>query len=109
MTEIVEMFRHLGDFKDVAGAHLLGKILETIFPVVGGRRKISGEGFEQNFALTGRDRATQADLGSIRYRYQDQRIRRWQPQRVERKRYRPELPQCGLFDFADTVMGIDSF
>src|SRR2546426_296655 len=109
MTEIVKMLEHLGDFKDVAGAHLLGKILETILPVVGGRRKISGESFEQNVALAGRDRTTQADLGSIGHRYQDQRIRRCQPERVERKRYCPDLLLFDLFDYADTVIGINNF
>ena len=102
------MFEHLGDFKDVAGAHLLGKILETIFPIVGGRRKISGESFEKDFALAGRDRTTQADLSSIGDRYQDQRIRRCQPKRVERKRHRSDLLLFDLFDYADTVIGINN-
>jgi len=109
MAEIVEMFEHRGDFKDVAGAHLLGKILETIFPIVGGRRKISGKSFEQNIALAGRDRTTQADLGSIGNRYQDQRIRRCQSERIERKRYCPDLLLFDLFDYADTVIGINNF
>ncbi len=109
MTEIVKMLEHLGNFKDIARAHLLGKILETILPVVEGRRKISGESFEQNVALAGRDRTTQADLGSIGHRYQDQRIRRCQPERVERERYRPDLFLLDLFDYADTVIGINNF
>jgi len=109
MTKIVKMLEHLGNFKDVAGAHPLGKILEPIFPVVGGRRKISGEGFEQNVALAGRDRTTQADLGSIGHWYQDQRIRCCQPERVERKRYCSDLLLFDLFDYADTVIGINNF
>ena len=109
MAEIVEMFEHSGNFKNVAGAHLLGKILETIFPIVGGRRKISGESFEKNVALARRDRTTQPDLGSIGHRYQDQRIRRCQPKRVERKRHRSDLLLFDLFDYADTVIGINNF
>ena len=108
MAEIVEMFEHSGNFKNVAGAHLLGKLLETIFPIVGGRRKISGESFEKNVALARRDRTTQPDLGSIGHRYQDQRIRRCQPKRVERKRHRSDLLLFDLFDYADTVIGINN-
>ena len=109
MTEIVKMLEHLGNCKDVAGAHLFGKILEAIFPIVGRRRKIAGENLEKIIAFGGRYRPAQADFDSIGHRYQDQRIRRCQPKRVERKRHRSDLFLFDLFDYADTVIGINNF
>src|ERR1051326_152696 len=109
MTEIVEMFEHFCNFKDVTGAHLFRKILKKIFPVVGGRRKICGEGIKQDVAFAGRDRAAQAYFGSIGNWHKDQRIRGCQPQRVERKRYRSNLFLFNLFDHTDTVIGINNF
>src|SRR5438876_9978839 len=107
MTEIVKMLEHLGNFKDIARAHLLGKILETILPVVEGRRKISGESFEHNVALAGRDRTTQADLGSIGHRYEDQRMSRCQPECVESERDHRELTLLVVFGYAETALGIN--
>src|SRR4029453_18519881 len=30
LTEIMKMFEHVGDFKNIAGAHLVGKVLEPV-------------------------------------------------------------------------------
>src|ERR1700687_1357596 len=62
MAEIVKMLEHLGHLKNIAGAHLVGKVFETIFPVVSRRGKVSTQGFEQRLALDGSDRATQSNL-----------------------------------------------
>ena len=36
MAQEREILEHLGDFKNIACTHLLGKIFETIFPIIGG-------------------------------------------------------------------------
>src|SRR6266496_3049291 len=40
VAEIIEMLQHSSDLKNVAGAHLVGKILEAIFPIMSGRNKV---------------------------------------------------------------------
>jgi len=36
VAQIGQMLEHVSDFEDISGPHLLGEILETIFPIVCG-------------------------------------------------------------------------
>ncbi len=91
MAEIVKMLEHLSHLKDIAGAHLVGKVFETIFPVVSRRGKVSTQGFEQRLALDGSDRATQSNLRRIGNGNQYQGIGCGQSKRVEGQRYGADL------------------
>ena len=109
MAEIVKMFEHLGHFKDIAGAHLVRKIFETIFPVVSRRGKVSTKGLEQRLALDGRDRATQSNLRRVGNGNQYQGIGCGKSKRVEGQRYGADLLLLDLFDCTDTVIGVNNF
>src|SRR5882672_1628855 len=40
VTEVGQVLEHVCSFKNVAGAHLLGEVFETILPIVSGKREI---------------------------------------------------------------------
>ena len=62
MTEIVKMFQNLGDLENVAGAHLVGKIFEAIFPVRSGGRKVVGQSLKKRFAFDRCNRTPQPNF-----------------------------------------------
>jgi hypothetical protein len=62
MAQISEVLQHVGYFKDIAGAHLLGESLEAILPIVTGRDKIVCQGFEERFTFDRRDWGAEADF-----------------------------------------------
>ena len=66
------MFEHLSNFKDISGAHLVRKILEAIFPIIGRRGEVIGQHVEERVAFTGRNGATEADFSRIGDGNQDQ-------------------------------------
>src|SRR5260221_3284364 len=103
------MFEHFGHFKNITGAHLVGKILEAILPIVGRRGKIAGQGCEKRVAFGRGNRTTQANFTGIRHWNQDQRIGCGQSKSVKRQRYRSDLLLFDLFDCADTVVWINNF
>jgi hypothetical protein len=41
LVEVAEMLEHLGNFKDISTAHLIGKIFEAILPIIRGRSEIA--------------------------------------------------------------------
>src|SRR5712692_1327742 len=109
LAEVAEMLEHVGNLKDVAGAHFFGKLLEAILPIVGRSGKVAGEGFEKHIAFARRNRTTQANFRSIRNRNQNQRVRRGETERIERKRYCSDLFLLDLFNYSDTVIWVNNF
>src|SRR5713226_9045100 len=109
LAEVTKMLEHGSHFKDVAGAHFFGKILEAILPIVGRSCKVAGEGFEKHIAFARRNRTTQANFRSIGNRNQNQRVRRGETERIERKRYCSDLFLLDLFNYSDTVIWVNNF
>ncbi len=103
------MLEHVGNFKNVAGAHFFGKFLEAILPIVGRSGEVVAERFEKHIAFARRNRTTQANFRCIGNGNQHQRVRRGETERVERKRYRSDLFLLDLFDCSDAVIGVNNF
>jgi hypothetical protein len=109
LAEVTKMLEHVGNFKNVAGAHLFGKFLEAILPIVGRRRKVAGESFEKHIAFARRNRTTQSNFGSIGDGNQHQRVRRRETERVEGQRHRANLLLLDLFDCPYAVIRVNNF
>ncbi len=109
LAEITKMLEHIGDFEDVAGSHLVRKILEPIFPVAGGCREIVCEGLKERLAFARGYRAPKTDLNSIGNGNQNEGIGCGKSKRVKRKRNCSDLLLFDLFDCADPVIGVNNF
>src|SRR5437588_2678964 len=103
------MLEHLSDFKNIPGAHLVGKIFEAVLPIAWGRGKIMCQSLEEGFAFDRAYRATQTDFSSIGDGNQNEGIGRGKSKRIKRKRYGSDLLLLDLFDCTDTVIGVNNF
>src|ERR1043166_2555853 len=103
------MLEHLSDFKDISAAHLVGKILEPILPIIRGRSEVARKGLEERVALTRSNGPSQAHLIGVGNGNQNEGICSCKPKRIKRERYRSDLLLLNLFDCADTMIGVNDF
>src|SRR5690242_6571412 len=103
------MFEHLSDFKNISGAHLVGKILEAVLPIARRRGKICCQRLEEGIAFDRADRTTQTDFESIGDGNQNEGIGCGESKRIKRKSYSSDLLLLDLFDCTDTVIGVYNF
>src|SRR6185369_12987388 len=103
------MFQHLGDFKNISAAHLVGKIFEPILPIIRGRGEVARKSLEERVALTRSDGPSQAHFIGVGNGNENQGIRSGKPKRIKRERYRADLLLLNLFNCADTMIGVNDF
>ncbi len=51
LAEVAKVLEHVGNFKNVAGAHFFREFLEAILPIVGRSCEVVGECFEKHIAF----------------------------------------------------------
>src|SRR5205085_12627387 len=103
------MLKHLGNFKDVPGPHLVGKILEAVLPIIRRSGKVARQRLEEHVALTGCYGPAKAHFIGVGNRNQNEGIRCGEPKRIKRQRYCADLLLLNLFDCADPMVGVNDF
>jgi hypothetical protein len=72
MAQVCQVFEHIGDLENIAGAHLFSEVFEAVFPIVGGGSEIICEILEEQIAFARTDWGAKANLYGVGDGYKNQ-------------------------------------